>query len=53
MHQSGWIHHDVSTGNVLIDAEGNFRLADMEYARRIDSDIPDNRVVSRFATVHE
>ncbi|PSS17120.1 hypothetical protein PHLCEN_2v3244 [Hermanssonia centrifuga] len=33
MHTSGWVHRDVSTSNILIDATGRARLADVEHAR--------------------
>ncbi len=36
MHTSGWVHRDVSTGNILIDATGRARLADVEHARHMD-----------------
>ncbi len=36
MHLAGWIHRDISTGNILIDANGNARLADLEYAKRLE-----------------
>ena len=35
MHVAGWVHRDVSIANILLDAEGPFRLADLEYAKKI------------------
>lgn len=32
MHAAGWVHRDVSTGNILMDNKVT-RLADMEYAK--------------------
>ncbi|KAJ3557298.1 hypothetical protein NM688_g1546 [Phlebia brevispora] len=33
MHAVGWVHRDVSTGNILLAKDGTARLADLEYAR--------------------
>ncbi|KAI0942787.1 hypothetical protein AcV7_010360 [Taiwanofungus camphoratus] len=35
MHRSGWVHRDISTGNILVDKDGNGRLGDLEYAKRM------------------
>lgn len=45
MHRAGWVHHDISSGNVLIDANGHARLADMEYARPLNSHLRETRIV--------
>ena len=36
MHGAGWVHRDVSPGNVLVGAEGKVRLADLEYAKKVN-----------------
>lgn len=33
MHAAGWVHRDVSTGNILLENH-TARLADMEYAKK-------------------
>ncbi|KAJ3557294.1 hypothetical protein NM688_g1548 [Phlebia brevispora] len=33
MHVVGWVHRDVSTGNILLAEDGTARLTDLEYAR--------------------
>ena len=45
MHLSGWMHCDVSAGNILVDAEGRTKLVDMEYARRIEADVQESQPV--------
>ncbi|KAI0922904.1 hypothetical protein AcV5_009769 [Taiwanofungus camphoratus] len=35
MHRSGWVHRDISTGNILVDKDGNGTLGDLEYAKRM------------------
>lgn len=49
MHNAGWIHCDISTGNILIDAEGHAKLVDMEYAQNMNDPQPDHRVVCCFS----
>lgn len=48
MHKAGWIHCDISTGNILIDAEGHAKLVDMEYAQKMSDPQPDHHVVCDF-----
>lgn len=36
VHSAGWVHRDISTGNILIDSHGNTKLADFEYAKKLD-----------------
>lgn len=49
MHTAGWLHRDVSIGNILIDESGHARLVDLEYAKKMGDDfIPELRVVSVF-----
>ncbi|CCM06760.1 uncharacterized protein FIBRA_09058 [Fibroporia radiculosa] len=35
LHEAGWVHRDLSTGNILI-LNGKVKLADFEYAKRLD-----------------
>ncbi|KAI0916492.1 hypothetical protein AcV5_002972 [Taiwanofungus camphoratus] len=35
MHNSGWVHRDISVGNILVDKDGNGRLGDLEYAQKM------------------
>ncbi|PSR72489.1 hypothetical protein PHLCEN_2v11640 [Hermanssonia centrifuga] len=36
MHRNGWVHRDISIGNILIDADNHARLADLEHAKYMD-----------------
>ena len=46
MHECGWVHRDISIGNILVDSAGRARLSDLEYAQKMDeSDPMDDRVV--------
>ena len=46
MHQDGWVHRDLSSGNILIDDRGHARVIDLEYAKRArDREVPEFRVV--------
>ncbi len=36
MHECGWVHRDISITNILVDDQGLAKLADVEYAKRID-----------------
>lgn len=38
VHEAGWLHRDISAGNILIDSSDELRLADFEYAKRIDDE---------------
>ncbi|THG98583.1 hypothetical protein EW026_g3618 [Hermanssonia centrifuga] len=45
MHQTGWVHRDVSVGNILIDSHGKARLSDLEYAKDMnDQSDPEFRI---------
>ncbi|CCL98316.1 uncharacterized protein FIBRA_00310 [Fibroporia radiculosa] len=35
LHEAGWVHRDISLGNVL-ERDGVVKLADFEYAKRLD-----------------
>ncbi|KAJ3541551.1 hypothetical protein NM688_g6067 [Phlebia brevispora] len=35
MHAAGWVHRDVSTGNILLTSVGDALLADFQYAKRM------------------
>lgn len=40
MHEAKtpWVHRDVSASNILIDSNDKPRLADLEYAKRLNDD---------------
>ncbi|KAJ3558272.1 hypothetical protein NM688_g1021 [Phlebia brevispora] len=38
MHQAGWVHRDVSPGNILLRDDGTALLSDLELAKRMDSE---------------
>ena len=47
LHQRGWVHRDLSYGNILLDDRGQTKLIDFEYAKQMgDQTIPEMRVVS-------
>ncbi len=52
MHDAGWIHHDISPGNILVYGNGCAKLTDLEYAQRMDDDAREElrvvRLVLRF-----
>ena len=35
LHQVGWVHRDVSPGNILLCDDGNILLSDLEYAKKM------------------
>ena len=35
VHKNGYVHHDISMGNILIDSDNRARLTDFEYAERV------------------
>lgn len=37
MHKCGWVHRDISSGNILI-VDGIVKIGDLEYAKRLDDD---------------
>lgn len=39
LHQVGWVHRDVSNGNILVLGD-DVKLADLEYAKRVRHDEP-------------
>ncbi len=46
LHHSGWVHRDISSGNILVDSTGCAKLGDLEYAKRVDDEsAPEFRVV--------
>ena len=50
MHQKGWVHHDISYGNILIDGDGRARLNDLEFAEKYNCNNKSHSIVScRFA----
>ncbi|CCL99699.1 uncharacterized protein FIBRA_01720 [Fibroporia radiculosa] len=43
LHEAGWVHRDLSTGNILV-LNGKVRLADFEYAKRLDESSPSHDI---------
>ena len=39
VHKNGWVHHDISFGNILIDADGHARLTDFEFAVKFAEEV--------------
>ena len=37
LHSLGWVHRDISTGNILV-VDGMAKIVDLELAKRIDDD---------------
>ena len=35
MHKYGWVHRDISTGNILL-VDGVVKISDLEYAKKMD-----------------
>ena len=46
LHTCGWVHRDISTGNILITPDGP-KIVDLEFAKRVDdtSEIHERRTV--------
>ncbi|KAJ3531026.1 hypothetical protein NM688_g7632 [Phlebia brevispora] len=45
LHESGWVHRDVSIGNIMLDEASHARLVDLEYAKMMgDPAVPEFRV---------
>ncbi|KAJ3543490.1 hypothetical protein NM688_g5849 [Phlebia brevispora] len=45
LHQAGWVHRDISLGNIMLDESGHARLMELEYAKPMgDETIPDLRI---------
>ncbi|KAJ3545073.1 hypothetical protein NM688_g5672 [Phlebia brevispora] len=45
LHEAGWVHRDISDGNIMLDELGHARLMDLEYAKRLgDETTPDLRI---------
>ncbi len=51
MHECGWVHRDISITNILVDEQGIAKLADLEYAKRMD-DTKSHRVRTVRFLVH-
>lgn len=45
LHELGWVHRDISAGNILVTAKGHAKLSDWEYAKEYDT--------HRVATAHD
>lgn len=46
LHESNWVHRDISLNNVLLDADGHARLIDFEFAKKSgNEDIPETPIV--------
>lgn len=35
IHAAGWVHREISAVHILIDMNGQTKLADFEYAKRV------------------
>lgn len=46
MHASGWIHGDVSLGNIILMRDGPAKLADLEHAHPLEGIPEHDRTVS-------
>ncbi|KAJ3557297.1 hypothetical protein NM688_g1545 [Phlebia brevispora] len=44
MHIAGWVHRDVSSGNILLAEDGTARLVDLEYTHQVGDDDDEFRV---------
>ncbi len=52
MHKAGWVHRDVSAGNILLDSDDNVLLSDFEYAKKMCEE-EELRVVRRLSVFHD
>lgn len=44
MHSSGWVHRDISAGNIFVDDSSNARIGDLEYAKKyLNNESMDNK----------
>ena len=52
MHECGWVHRDISMGNLLV-VNDMPKIADLEYAKRVndDSKVHQARTVCVFLAV--
>lgn len=50
MHKSGWVHRDLSPGNIII-VNGVGKITDLEYATREDRQGKVGRTVSGYASL--
>ena len=47
IHGSGWVHRDISTGNLFL-YNGRGLIGDLEYAKRRGTNVEDEKLVVRF-----
>ncbi|KAI0341450.1 hypothetical protein BDW22DRAFT_1430104 [Trametopsis cervina] len=40
LHELGWIHRDISAGNILVMHDDTVKITDLEYSKRHDDDAP-------------
>lgn len=50
MHKLGWMHRDISAGNILVIGDDCAKIADLEYSKHVDDQSPIHcgRTVSTF-----
>lgn len=48
MHKYGWVHRDVSSGNILV-VDGVVKISDLEYAKKMGDETSHNGRSVRFA----
>jgi serine/threonine protein kinase len=49
LHEAGWVHRDISSGNILIHEKDGIRqvkISDYEYAKQFNGD-------NKTSTIHE